>query len=137
MAIELDTTSFERAVDSLQSALAQYDIIPNDFIRDSCIQRFEYAYELSWKMLKRFLKMTEPSADAIDEMTFPELIRTGSEKGLLLTDWGRWKDFRKARNITSHGYDAAKADKVFSRLPAFLDESRYLLKQLRKRTGAA
>ncbi len=56
MAIELDTTSFERAVDSLQSALAQYDITPNDFIRDSCIQRFECNYELSWKMLKRFWK---------------------------------------------------------------------------------
>ena len=134
---DLELTPLAHAVDSLRAALAQYHLTPNDFIRDSCIQRFEYTYELSWKMLKRYMRMTEPSAETIDEMTFPALIRTASERGLLLSNWAGWKDFRDARNMTSHGYDSAKAEEVFSRIPDFFRDACFLLEKLRERIGAA
>ena len=38
------------AVDSLQDAVAQPK---NPYTRDATIQRFEYTFELAWKMLRR------------------------------------------------------------------------------------
>jgi len=89
--------------------------------------------EISHKMLKRFLEMTSATPQSIDEMPFPDLIRTGSEQGLLLSSWDVWQDYRKARGTTSHTYDEAKAAEVLAVIPAFLDEARYLLGRLEQR----
>ncbi len=53
-------------------------------------------------MLKRFLEMSEPNPHEIDTLSFTDLIRIGSEKGLLLSDLRTWKVFRHERSITSH-----------------------------------
>lgn len=105
----------------------------NTLIRDGTIQRFEFSYELSHKMLKRYLEATSANPAEVDAMTFQDLIRTGSEQGLLLSGWDKWREFRQARTDTSHTYDEDKAIKVVAQLPAFLEESRYLLKQLQAR----
>lgn len=130
----LDLTPFEKTIASLDTALDEHRRNPaNLFVIDSCIQRFEYTYELSWKMLKRFLEATEASAETIDEMTFPDLIRTGCEKGLLLNAWPVWKEYRDARNKTSHTYDEQKALEVLSQIPGFAIDARHLLEKIRER----
>ena len=44
-------SQFESAMSQLQKSLAQ----PKDeFVRDSAIQRFEFTFELFWKMLKEY-----------------------------------------------------------------------------------
>src|SRR5689334_22900934 len=106
----LDVSSLEKAIASLHAAVIAYQPQEsNNFIRDAAIQRFEYTYELAHKMLKRYLEMTEPSAEIIDQMSFPDLIRTASERGLLLSGWDIWKDYRHAHNATSHTYNETKA----------------------------
>lgn len=46
--MKLDLSSLKKAVASLDEALKAHDREPrNKFIIDSCIQRFEYTYELS------------------------------------------------------------------------------------------
>jgi len=131
---KLDLTSLEKAIASLNEAVAEYTKqSSNKFIRDAAIQRFEYTYELDHKMLKRYLSLTEPSAEEIDQMSFPDMIRTSSERGLLLHGWDIWKDYRHARNATSHTYNEKKADEVYSIIPRFLTESKYLLSELKKR----
>ena len=56
MKLELDITPLDRAIASFEAALARQSQHPDDdLIRDGCIQRFEFTYELSHKMLKRFL----------------------------------------------------------------------------------
>ena len=46
---ELDFTSLESALATLQVGIAAHKDAPEDlFIRDACIQRFEYTFELSW-----------------------------------------------------------------------------------------
>jgi nucleotidyltransferase substrate binding protein (TIGR01987 family) len=80
----------------------------DEFIRDSVVQRFELTFELAHVLLKRYLEATSASAEEIDAMSFPMLIRTGSERGLLRSAWDRWFDFRKARNSTSHAYDESR-----------------------------
>ena len=132
MAIELDIQPLEKAIVSLESAHARHDQTPgDDIVRDACIQRFEFTYELSHKMLKRFLEATSANPADVDLMPFQDLIRTGSERGLLLSDWSRWKIYRTARSITSHIYDEKKAGEVFAIVPEFLREARHLRDRLR------
>jgi len=130
----LDVSSLEQAIASLDEAVtAHRQQETNNFIRDAAIQRFEYTYELSHKMLKRYLEMTEPSAEIIDQMPFPDLIRTASERGLLSKGWDVWKDYRHARNATSHTYNEKKAKEVYAVIPEFLKETNHLLAELKER----
>ena len=128
--MKLDLSSLKKAVNSLEKAVNEYQINPNEFVRDSCIQRFEYTYELCWKTIKRFLENTVASPTDIDSMSFQELIRTANEKGLLLNDWETWKLYRIYRGTTSHSYDQAKADEIYKEIPLFLKEAQFLLSRL-------
>lgn len=134
MAIQLDLSSLENALQRLEEALQAHRSDPqNTLYRDAGIQRFEFCYELSHKMLKRYLEMASPNPVAIDELAFPDLIRSGSEQGLLRSGWDCWKDYRKARSITSHTYDETKAIEVMAMLPDFLQEAQALLQELQRR----
>jgi len=133
MPIELSIEPFEKAIVSLEQALDRHaQDTSDDLIRDACIQRFEFTYELAHKMLKRFLEATSANPDEFDTMTFQDLIRSGNERGLLRSDWSRWKDYRTARGTTSHTYDEAKAREVFAIVPDFLSEARVLRDRLRE-----
>jgi nucleotidyltransferase substrate binding protein (TIGR01987 family) len=127
----IDFSPLGRAADRLREALAARAKHPtDDFIRDSVVQRFEFSFELAHVMLKRYLETTEAATDTIDAMSFPTLIRTGSERGLLRSGWDRWFDFRKARNATSHAYDEARAKLTVDLAPEFQEEIDFLYKRL-------
>lgn len=127
----IDLSSLKKALLTLGEALDEYQKNQaNTFVRDACIQRFEYSYELSHKMLKRHLEATSANPEQIDQMSFQELIRAGSERGLLLHGWTEWRRYRELRGATSHTYDEAKALEVLKKIPTFYDEAQYLLKQL-------
>jgi hypothetical protein len=68
-------------------------------------------------------------------MPFGDLIRTGNEQGLLLSDWSNWKRYREMRSKTSHTYDEGIALQVVAGIPGFLAEARYLLEQLQRRNA--
>lgn len=109
---KLELTAFNKTMTSLKMALDAAQQNPSDlFIRDATIQRFEYTYELCHKMLKRYLEMTEPNAQEIDQMQFSQLIRTGSEKGLLKNGWDVWSTYRNARNLSSHTYNEERGER--------------------------
>src|SRR6266700_2624376 len=96
--VMLDLSSFEKAASQLQEALSycESDIALKDphlarHLRAAAIQAFEFTYEIAFKMLKRFLQATEANADAIESMTFNEIIRLGYERGLLSAELREWK----------------------------------------------
>jgi len=131
---QLDLESLRRAVDQLEAGLLEANTHPSsELMRDGVIQRFEYTYELAWRMLKRFLEASAANSAAIDAMAFPDLIRTGCEQGLLRSGWDVWKEYRRARGTSSHTYDAAKAREIFTIVPNFLSEARALLAELERR----
>jgi len=83
-AIKLDTTSLGNAVGRLREGVARCEREPADEqIRDGLIQRLEFTYELSHKMLRRYLREAAAFPDAIDRMSFADLIRTANAEGLL------------------------------------------------------
>lgn len=138
MTIVLDLTALQNAAARLAEALDALAAAPaNTLYRDATIQRFEFTYELAHKMLKRYLELAAANPASIDELAFPDLIRTGNEQGLLRHDWSRWRDYRKARGTTSHTYDEAKALEVLAIVPEFLAEAQALLQTLRQRTQPA
>ena len=102
-------------------------------MRNSVIQCFKFTYELSWKILKRYLEATEASLAELDTSTFQNLIRLGNERSLLRSDWHQWKVYRQARTDSSHTYDATKAEAVFAMAPDFLVEAKFLFAELDRR----
>lgn len=139
--MSLDYSSLQNAISQLEksleyanSPLAQTDPGLFEQLRNSVIQCFEFTYELSHKMLKRYLEETAANPEEIDVSSFQNLIRTGSEKGLLRSDWLLWKEYRQARTNSSHTYDEDKAEAVYRIAPDFLQEARYLYQQLMERS---
>lgn len=135
--MNLDFTSLANAIGQLEksinfarSEMAQQDDELFEQLRNSVIQCFEFTYELSWKMLKRYLEETAANPEEIDTSSFQNLIRRGNEQGLLRSDWLRWKIYRQARTDSSHTYDADKAEKVYEIAPDFLEEAIFLHQQL-------
>lgn len=134
--MSLDFSPLARAVARLDEGLARHLADPADEqVRDGLIQRFEFTYDLSHKMLRRALEEAAANPEEVDRMTFPTLIRTAAEQGLLGGDWTDWRTFREMRNITSHTYDEAKARQVAAAIPAFLAEARTVLDRLQGRAG--
>lgn len=132
--IKLDLTPFHNALARLTEGLARYETDTTDTqIRDGLIQRFEFTYEVSHKMLKRYLEMASATPEDYDSIAFQDLIRTGNEQGLLLGDWSCWKKYRDMRSKTSHTYAEAIALEVVAQIPAFLEEAAYLRDQLQAR----
>ena len=131
---KLNLAPLENAVSRLTEGLARYEKdITDTQIRDGLIQRFEFSYEISHKMLKRHLEAVSPTPEQFDAMAFADLIRSSNEQGLLLGDWSSWKIYREMRSKTSHTYDEEIAIEVVQGIPAFLEEARHLLKQLQER----
>jgi len=129
--VPLDILPLERAIARLQEGLRRVESdSEDDQLRDGLIQRFEFTYEISHKMLKRFLEMTSANPAAFDEMTFQDLIRTGNERGLLRSNWTSWKRFRDMRARTSHTYSEDIAVDVVNGIPEFLEEALYLKNRL-------
>lgn len=133
--LENAINQFEKSLKYANSQLAKSDPDLFEQLRNSVIQCFEFTYELSHKMLKRYLENTAASPEEIDLGTFQNLIRTGNEKGLLRSDWLRWRVYRQARTDSSHTYDEGKAEAVYAIAPDFLAEAKFLYEQLVARSN--
>lgn len=135
----IDLTSLEKAVFSLEEAFRVLKGTKRrpgtagwKLLRDGIIQRFEYTFELSWKLLKRYLE--EYGLERVDTFTNRELFRVGYEQGLL-QDAEAWLGYLRSRNLTSHMYNEGIAEQVFTTAEKFLPDVHFLLNQLRERLG--
>ena len=130
----LDLTPLINAVNRLEEGLARYQSDISDIqIRDGLIQRFTFTYELSHKMLRRYLEAVAADPTEFDDADFQYLIRSANEQGLLLSAWSEWRHFRDMRSKTSHTCDESVSLKVVEGIPDFLDEARHLLSELQRR----
>jgi nucleotidyltransferase substrate binding protein (TIGR01987 family) len=134
--MELITEPLEKALITLKEAWTEYQKnTSNTFVRDSVIQRFEYTFEISHKILRRFLSETESSRAEISEMLFNELVRLGCKRGLLLNDLETWDKYRRSRNLTSHNYDEFDAESIMAIMPVFIEEINYELAKLKEKSN--
>lgn len=119
---EIDISSLLKAKESFDIALEKN---VNDLTRDGCIQRFEYSFELAWKMLKRVLAFRGVKANS------PREVFRLAAKENLITDPTLWFEFLEKRNETAHIYNEDVAQDVFDSLPSFQLELEKVIETLK------
>ena len=138
MPLELDSlrNSIKALTDLLvvsenAARMAQLSEVERNGIRSGVIQNFEVTYELSWKLMARWLN-TYLGAGVADGVTRRQLFRLAAENRLI-PDVDLWMQYHEARNATSHIYDEEKAELVYRATREFAHDARLLLQALEAR----
>mgnify|MGYP002747715690 FL=1 len=90
----------------LQAALRK-DADADDMYLDATIQRFEFCFELAWKLMKAVLEY-----EGIEANSPRSSIREGWKQGLI-SDAEAWLDMMEKRNLSSHTYDENAAREIY------------------------
>ena len=133
MTKDLDITNLKNCISSFVECIEAYksnsDVKMQGFIEDSCVKRFEYTVETSWKTMKKFLKLQYGKDDK--ELTMNNIFRL-MEGYAFITSWETWREYYDRRNDTSHEYNQIKAKKILKIADKFLEDCNYLYTQLEK-----
>ena len=114
----------QKALKSLESAVQQ----PlNEYTRDSVIQRFEYTFELCWKMLQKVMESDKP----LEDLSVRGILRDAAKQHLI-ENLELWFKFQESRNMTSHTYNEATAEEVYQVAITLPGAASELIKTLRK-----
>lgn len=116
---------FRRSLLSLDEALSITPV--EDIVRDGTIQRFEYTYELAWKMIQWHFQWRGDTG--MGSMARKDVFREAPRHSLI-EDPVRWFNYNEARNSTSHDYSRSKADKTYELIKEFSKDAHFLLEQL-------
>ncbi len=101
--------SYRRAIERLEDALSEDE--SNPLLYDGVIQRFEFTYELAWKMIKAYLEYA-----GIVEVNSPRVaFKEGFSAGLV-DNGDTWIEMISDRNMTVHLYDKEKAKEIYERI---------------------
>ncbi|MDH5497057.1 MAG: nucleotidyltransferase substrate binding protein [Nitrospira sp.] len=103
--------SFATAITRLSEALSAP---VTDLTRDASIQRFEFCFELAWKVIQERAR-----AEGLDCQS-PKGCLKMAYKNSWITDETGWLAMLEDRNRTAHTYDETLAKDVYRRLPAHL-----------------
>jgi nucleotidyltransferase substrate binding protein (TIGR01987 family) len=95
----------KKAVETLIEAV---DLPENAINRDASIQRFEYTFELSWKLMQVVVNEQIPNTYGPRNV-----IREAARLGYI-EDPEVWFEFLKKRNLAAHTYNEDLAKEVYS-----------------------
>ena len=135
--MSLQLNSLAKSIDTLERSVktaSRVDDSDEDLqetVRAGVIQYFEVAYELSWKLMQRWLQ-ENIGVDYVNGLNRAGFYRLAAEN-LLISDSARWMDYHRARNATSHTYNEEAAENVFAEATEFVHDSKQLLCVLEKR----
>ena len=110
---------------------ADADVLESELEQEGLVQRFEYTFELSWKVMQDLLIFK-----GYEFMLGPNgTLKMAFEDGLI-SDHDGWRQMTKSRNMLSHVYDEEEADAIvrliFSRYAPLLKSLDEKLDQLSK-----
>lgn len=100
----------EKAVHRLRESLER-DYTKDDIVIDAAIQRFEFTYELSWKLMKAYLEFTGNVEGGNPRSAIQQSFREG-----IITDGELWIQMLLDRNLTSHTYDEATSLMIYNHI---------------------
>lgn len=113
----------KRVLDITESDKRPADL--SELEQEGLIQRFEYTFELAWKVLQDFLKYK-----GYEFVQGPNgTLQKALEDGLILNH-DAWRRMAKARVTTSHTYNEGEAIEIVRKI---YEEYSVLLKQLNTR----
>ena len=103
--------NYKKALLQLNEAVEAYDEKSPNIIKEGVLQRFEFAHELAWKVLKDYLEY-EGHQNITGSRT---ATRLAFNLGLI-QDGQTWMDMIESRNRTVHAYDASILETEFSKV---------------------
>lgn len=125
-------SSLEKACKRLGEVIVRYNNDnQDDALRDAVIQRFEFTYALTLKIIRKYFIDRAFIIEDINQMSFNDMIRNANQLGILKSNLEVWTNYRQMRNLTSHTYNEDLALKVVSVVPDFYEEVLFLLKSLK------
>ena len=83
--------------------------VENDIVIDGVIQRFEFTFEQSWKLMKLYLEY-----EGIEEAKSPRSTIRAAFKYKIIEDGEAWISMMIDRNKTSHVYDESTAIEIYN-----------------------
>lgn len=94
------------------------DVVMTKIIRDSLIQRFEFSFDLFWKLLKFYLEDVQKSGV---EISAPRWVMRECVKARVFSedDAVIAMDMLNSRNMTSHTYREEIAVSEAAKIPAY------------------
>ncbi|AEM73970.1 nucleotidyltransferase substrate binding protein [Caldicellulosiruptor acetigenus] len=99
---------FKNALKRLEEGIS---IEPDkDIIMDGAIQRFEFVFVLSWKLMREYLKYTGL------EINNPRGVIKYAYQNGIIEDGDKWLKMLSDRNMTSHLYNQKMAQKIYQHI---------------------
>jgi nucleotidyltransferase substrate binding protein (TIGR01987 family) len=116
--LEALRNQYLKALATLEDVLSRTpDQDEESIYRDSAIQRFEFCFDLSWKLMKEILREIHGIECASPKGCLQEAF---AQK--IITDEALWLQMVEMRNLASHTYNEETALKIFTELPTVLVE---------------
>ena len=109
-------------LDNQNSVLLQY-------IADSCVKRFEYTLETSWKLAKKIFIQKYGKTE--QELTINNIFRFMQGYGYS-ENWENWRDYYQKRNNTAHEYSLEKSRQLIEIIPDFIKDVKFFLNKLQE-----
>ena len=109
---------FDKALGRLEEALG---VEATRLIKDGTIKRFEFTFELAWKLMQAIIQF-----QGLDAKSPKKSIRIAAQIGLV-DNPDEWITYLEKRNLTAHVYDLDMADEVYECAKLFLPDGRKLL----------
>ncbi len=125
--LKLKIGQFKKSLDRLNEVLSEKD--KSDILRDSTIKRFEFCFELCWKVSKVYLR------DVLGQDFFsPKEVFRGLLKNQLLNekDVELLLQMTDDRNLTTHTYNEKFIKALYRKLPKYYKTMLKVLNVLEK-----
>ena len=100
---------FKNALGRLREALEE-DLSKGSIVVDGTIKRFEFTFELAWKLAQLILEYNNVQTRG------PRLVIKEAFKLGLIKKGENWIDMLEDRNKTSHIYDEKQALKIYKKI---------------------
>lgn len=117
--------SLGKALDRYNEALVAYDRDKTDLMRDAVFKRFEFTFELFWKVLKAYL-----INEGYDVRSPREVLQKAYGEGLLGEEQ-LWLAMLKDRNLASHLYNEGLANETIHHLQSYYPALRDVYQHLK------
>ena len=133
MSLQLD--SLVKSIEGLERSIKTANRVDDsdedllETVRAGVIQHFEVAYEVSWKMIQRWIKENI----SIDVNIPKKVLYQRAAEYNMIPDVEIWMDYHNARIANSHTYDEEAAFEVFLIATEFVHDAKQLLKALEER----
>jgi nucleotidyltransferase substrate binding protein (TIGR01987 family) len=112
-------TKIESLLSDLKKAAARFEqarrLPVSEINRDATIKRFEFCFELAWKLMQAILQ-----ANGVEAYGPKGAIREAAKLGLI-DNPEIWLEFLQARNLTTHTYGENLAEKIYKKTVSFDD----------------